>query len=497
MSLLKKLAGETAIYGVSSILSRLLHYVILTPYFTRVFLQGEYGIVSDMYTWAALLLVLFTYRMETAFFRFGSKENGLERSFSTASISLLATTLTFVLILILFAQPLAEVLKYPDHKDYVIFFALIIGADALAAIPFARLRLENRPIRFAIIKTLNIVINILFIFFFLEVCPWLIKKGWTSLTLIYHSEHRIAYVFISNLIASLLIIVLLFPAYLKIKLQFDQVLWKKMVVYALPLVIAGIAGIINQLIGIPMIKELISDDLSYNLSQAGIYSAAAKLAVLMNLFTQAFNYAAEPFFFRHASRSDSQKIYAQVGQAFALVGSVAFLGIMLYLDLIQFFLGKEFREGLGVVPILLIAYLFLGLYYNFSIWYKLTDRTIVGGLIALGGTIITLTINFIFIPDPSVGYYAPAWAALACYGFMAFVSYATGQYFHPIHYPVGRMLVYIAFAVGAYFLSLLSKTIISDQLPMVLIINTLILLGYIGAVFFIERKMIKMILKKS
>ena len=217
----------------------------------------------------------------------------------------------------------------------------------------------------------------------------------------------------------------------------------------------------------------------------------------MNLFTQAFNYAAEPFFFRHADRSDSDRIYAQVGQAFALVGSIAFLGIMLYLDLIQFFLGRAFREGLGVVPILLIAYLFLGLYYNFSIWYKLTDRTIVGGLIALGGTLITLTINFTLIPEPSVGYYAPAWAALACYGFMAATSYITGQFFHPIHYPVGRMLLYIGLAVLAYLLSLELRKIIADQLVIVLLVNTLILIAYVGAIALLERKTVRRILKRS
>ena len=487
MSLLKKLAGETAIYGTSSILSRLLHYVILTPFFTRIFLQGEYGVVSDMYTWAALLLVLFTYRMETAFFRFGSQqEEDLQNSFSTASISLLLSTAVLTILFIAAAQPIANWLKYPEHSEYVIWFACIIAFDALAAIPFARLRLENRPIRFAIIKTLGILINIFFIFLFLKWMPALIDNGWESLRPFYQLDNRILYVFIANCIASGTVLLLLSPSYIKIKWQFDKVLWRKMALYAAPLVIVGIAGVINQLIGIPMIKELASEDLEYNKKLMGIYSAAAKLAVLMNLFTQAFNYAAEPFFFRNASRSDKGEIYAQVGQAFALVGSLAFLLIMLYLDVIQYFLGAAFREGLGVVPFLLIAYLFLGLYYNFSIWYKLADRTIIGGYIATVGAVITLSLNYWLIPQ--VSYYGPALSAVACYGFMALASYWTGQRYYPIHYPVGRIMTYILSAVGVYLISLwLAK---QWDLP-TLVVNTGLLVLWGVGIAGLEHKHIR------
>jgi len=489
LSLLKKLAGETAIYGTSSILSRLLHYVILTPFFTRIFLQGEYGVVSDMYTWAALLLVLFTYRMETAFFRFGSADADMEKSFSTASISLLASTAVLTTLFVAAAQPIASWLKYPDHPEYVIWFAFIIAFDALAAIPFARLRLENRPIRFAVVKTLNILINIFFIFFFLKWAPALIERGWSSLEWIYQAETRITYVFIANFLASGIVLLLLAPLYLKVNFRFDAALWRRMAIYAAPLVIVGIAGVINQLIGIPMIKELASDDLDYNKRLMGVYSAAAKLAVLMNLFTQAFNYAAEPFFFRNASRSDKGAIYAQVGQAFALVGSAAFLGIMLYLDLIKYFLGEDFRDGLGVVPYLLIAYLFLGLYYNFSIWYKLADRTIIGGYIAMIGAVITLALNFWLIPK--VGYYGPALAALACYTFMALASYWTGRRYYPIPYPIGKMMGYILSAVAVYMLSWWLHGSVSFTVPSSLVINTGFLLLWLTGIVWWEWGFIK------
>ena len=495
LSLLKKLAGETAIYGVSSILSRLLHYVILTPFFTRIFLQGEYGVVSDMYTWAALLLVIFTYRMETAFFRFGSVNDDMERSFSTASISLLVSTVVLAALFVASAQPIANWLKYPDHSEYVIWFAFIIAFDALAAIPFARLRLENKPIRFALIKTLNILINIFFLFFFLEWCPALIDSGWQWLENIYDADNRITYVFISNFIASGVVLLMLSPLYLKIRFRFDKVLWKRMVVYAAPLIIVGIAGVINQLIGIPMIKELASDDLEYNKNLMGIYSAAAKLAVLMNLFTQAFNYAAEPFFFRNAAREDKEIIYAQVGQAFTLVGSLAFLAIMLYLDVIQYFLGADFRGGLGIVPYLLMAYLFLGLYYNFSIWYKLADRTIIGGIIATIGAVITLSLNYILIPQ--ISYFGPAWSAVACYGFMALASYWTGKKYYPIPYPMGRMIIYILSAIGIYAASVGIHMQLELTLIPTLIINTLFLLIWLTGIGVLEKKQLKRILQKD
>ena len=468
--------------------------MILTPYFTRVFGQGEYGVVSDMYTWAALLLVLFTYRMETAFFRYGSHKEDMEKSFSTASISLLVSTIVLVALFILSANSLADWLKYPGHPEYIIWFAFIIGLDALSAIPFARLRLENRPIRFAVIKTLNIVVNIFFIFFFFEVGPWLIDHGWKGLEVIYQWETRITYVFISNCLASGAVLVLLSPLFFKMKLEFDPQLWRRMLIYAAPLIIVGVAGVINQLIGIPMIKELASNDLAANKRMMGIYSAATKIAVLMNLFTQAFNYAAEPFFFKNAGRSDKDKVYAQVGQAFALVGSLVFITIMLYLDVIQYFLGPDFREGLGVVPLLLLSYIFLGLYYNFSIWYKLADRTAIGGWIATGGSVITIALNIWLIP--STGYYGPGWAALACYLFMALASYWTGQKYYPIPYPMGRIMAYIVSAVLVYGASLALSRLFQPGLAAGLVANTALLGVWALGILRIERNLVRRLLNR-
>jgi len=483
-SVLKKLAGETAIYGVSSILSRLLNYVILTPYLTRAFVTGQYGVVTDMYTYAGLLMVFFTYRMETTFFRFGSgSKEQMDKAFSTTSWSLLVTTSIFVSILLLFSQYFAELLRYPDHADYVIWFTLIIAFDALSAIPFARLRLENRPIRFAILKTLSIIINLVFIFFFLEACPWLIKEGVDWVSKVYDSEQRISYVFISNLLASGLVFTFLLPMFRKIKFEFDIDLWKKMLVYAMPLVIVGLAAVINQLISVPLMKYLLPGDDASNLSQIGIYGGCYKIAILMSLFTQAFNYAAEPFFFRNAKKENAKKTYAQVGQAFALVGSLAFLGIMLYLDLIQYFLDEAYRTGLAVVPLLLLAFFCLGMYYNFSIWFKLTDRTKYGAYISLGGVVVTLSLNFLLIPK--IGYMGAAWAALACYAFMATVSYLIGQKFYPIAYPVKKILGYIGSAILVYYLSQLID--LSDShMALRLLVSTVFLLLWLGGIYLVE-----------
>ena len=495
MSLLKKLAGETAIYGVSSILSRLLHYVILTPYLTRAFVPSQYGVVSEMYTYAALIMVVLTYRMETAFFRFGSKVEDRSQSFNTASGALVLTTIVFVLIMLIFAQPIANALNYPDHKDYIIWFIFILAFDALVSIPFAKLRLENRPIKFAILKILNIVLNILFIFFFLELCPILIENGQNWVAGFYDGNNRIAYIFIANLIAAAVVFIFLLPEYFTTKVKsasFDSALFKRMLVYSLPLVIVGLAGVINQLIAVPFLKFLLPGEIVDNQAQAGIYSAAAKIAVLMSLFIQAFNYASEPFFFRNADRKDSKDIYAQVGQAFALVGAFVFLGIMMYLDAIQFFIGKNFRAGLHIVPILLLAYFCLGLYYNFSIWYKLTDNTKIGAWISVVGAVLTLSVNFFLIPI--YGYVVPAWAALLCYAFMATASFIIGKKYYPINYPIGKMLTYIIAAVAIYIFSIWLKPFYGEAMVLNLIGNTFLLIGFAGLIFFLEKDQLKKML---
>lgn len=496
MSLVKKLAGETAIYGLSSILGRVVNWVILTPYLTRVFLKSEYGIVTDLYFYIALLLVFFTYRMETAFFRFASRaeedESDADTVFTTASLSIIATTVFFSVLLFFLADDIAIWLKYPGRGDYVQVFTLIVAFDALAAIPFARLRMDNRPLRFAFVKLSAIVVNIALVFFFLEGLPWAADRGLSWATSWYNPERRIAYVFWANLLASGGTLLFLSPLYYQLSWRFAQDIWRRMLGYALPLVLAAFAGIVNQLIGTPMLKYLGQGSTTDNLDLGGVYAAAAKLAVLMNLFVQAFNYAAEPFFFKQSAISDDRKIYADVARAFALVGSLAFLGIMLYLDVIQYFLGEDFREGLGILPILLIANFFLGLYYNFSIGYKLSDQTRWAGYIALMGSIITLGINVAFIP--SITIYAPAWASLACFVSMSVAGYLLTRKYWPVDYRLGKMLYYLVFSLLVWAVSLWLKPILPDDMLMRMGIHTLLLVVFLFGIYRTEKGWILAIL---
>ncbi len=496
MSVLRKLAGETAIYGISSILTRMVNWVLLTPYFTRrVFADtpAEYGQINELYVWVALLMVLTTYRMETALFRFGRRQEDMPRAFSTASWSLLGSTAFITALLLLFLQPLARVLRYGDRPDYVLWFILIVAADTLCALPFARLRLRGHPMRFALLKVGSIGLNMMFIFFFFELAPWMVAKDWGWVKAWYHPEDRVAYVFIANFLASASLLLYFLPLYGRLWREgFDRALWQRMLAYGLPLVPSGVAGVVNQLIGVPMIKELASPDLAYNFALAGIYSAAAKFAVMMNLFTQAYNYAAEPFFFRHSGASDDRKVYGIATQAFALVGCVAFLVIMLYIDVIQHLLGKNYREGLGVVPVLLAANLMLGLYYNFSIWFKLADRTHYGSYISLAGMGITLGLNAWLIPHPQVGYYAPAWASLACYTFMTTAAWHTGRRHYPIPFPVVRIGLYMLLT-GVFYLAArgVERSLPNASEGLLLVVKTLWLLLYLVSIGWLERKHLK------
>ncbi|MEL7248031.1 MAG: polysaccharide biosynthesis C-terminal domain-containing protein [Bacteroidota bacterium] len=499
MSLVKKLAGETAIYGLSSIVGRVVNWVILTPYLTRVFLESEYGIVNDLYFYIALLLVFFTYRMETAFFRFASRakaeQSDPDTIFTTASLSIIATTVFFTTLLLWLAPNIANWLKYPGREDYVRVFTFIVAFDALAAIPFARLRMDSRPIRFALIKLSAIVINIILVFFFLEAMPWAVERnmGWAKA--IYNPEHRVAYIFWANLLASGCTLVLLSPLYYQLAWRFAQDVWQRMLNYALPLVLAAVAGIVNQLIGTPLLKILGPGTTEENLALGGIYAAAAKLAVLMNLFVQAFNYAAEPFFFRQAAESDDKAIYADVTRAFALIGSLGFLGIMLYLEVIQYFLGQDFRQGLGVLPILLVANFFLGLYYNFSIGYKLSDQTRWASYIAALGAIITLAINFTFIP--SIDIYAPAWASLACFLSMCIAAYFVTRKFWPVNYQLGRMAYYLLTAIVAWLVSIGLAQTLPDQVGIRIGVNTVLLCLTLLIWYRTEKEWVRQILGLS
>ena len=480
MSFLKQLAGETAIYGLSSILSRVVSFVLLTPYLTNVFDNtGDYGTITLLFGYAAILLVLYTIRMETTYFRFGSKAADQEASFSTAAIILLVITLFFSTLLVAVADPLATQLHFEGHPEYIYLVVAIIAADALVAVPFARLRLENRPWKFAIAKTLGMAVNVVVIFFLLEGLPLLMAQGFAWAEMLFAEERRVAFVFVANLCGSAVVLLYLLPYYKKVDWRWRPELANRMLRYAAPLIIVGLAGVLNQTIAFPLLEYLLPYAEERNRDLLGIYGAVAKLAILMNLFTQAFNYAAEPFFFRNAANKNVPEMYAKVAQAFALVAAFAVLGILLYLDQLQFLLGKNYREGLGVVPILLVANFMLGMYYNFAIWYKLKDRTSVGSYLSLGGVLITLAINFALVPQ--IDYYGAAIATLCCYTFMALGGYLTGRRAFPVPYRIGAIFGYLLFALLLYGLSewlgLPNRSFLKFG------VNTLLLLFFVAGVW--------------
>lgn len=488
MSLLRKLAGETAIYGLSSIVGRVLNY-LLVPLYTRIFTDTEYGIVSELYALTGFLMVLFIYRMETAFFRFGTDREKRRESFSTALWSVVGSSLFLSALLLVFSKDITGWLDYAPHmSSYITIFGLILAFDTLAEIPLARLRLESRPGRFAFIRLTGIALNIGFNLFFLVLCPWMLSQGILTVYVekIYQPGFGVGYIFLSNLIASGTVLLLLIPELLRVKWEFHPRLWRSMFLYAAPLILASLAGIVNEMIDRELLKHLLPGNTASNLAQIGIYSASYKLAMLMSLFTQAFRYAAEPFFFANARHKDARRLYADVTKYFTIAGAMTFLGVLLYLDIFKHFIGEDFWGGLKVVPVLLMANLFLGLYYNFSIWYKLTDHTMLGGWIAVGGAIITILLNIWWIPQ--IGYMGSAWATLICYVSMTAACWWWGRKYYPVDYDFKKIGGYILLALGLYFMSEVFIEIAEPGQLLKLSFNSVLLILFVLITWSLERK---------
>ena len=459
MNPLKKLASQTAIYGLSSVVGRLLNY-LLVPLYTRYFLPAEYGVVTELYAYVAFLVVMLTYGMETAFFRFSKKEE-TTKVYSTTLISLLISSVVFVGLIFLNSSAISQWLGYANHPEYIQFFALIIGMDAVASISFAKLREQDKAMRFAFIRIVNIMINI-----------------GLNLYFIVYQEYGIAYIFIANLVASVITLLMLFPQMIGSSWVFDKKLWKKMMIYALPLLIAGLAGMTNETIDRILLKHLLPNT-DIAASELGLYGAFYKLSIIMILFIQTFRFAAEPFFFAQEKEGNSRKIYADVMKYFTIIMAFIFLGVTIFYDVIKGFLGSEYHDDRGflVVSILLLANLFLGIYYNLSIWYKLTEKTKYGAYLSIFGAIITLSLNFTLIPV--LGFVGCAWATLVCYFSMTVASYYLGKRHFSVPYQVKRIALYLFGMLCIYF------CIYFTNLNMW--INSLFLLGFIIFVYRLEK----------
>lgn len=454
MSGIKKLAQQTIWYGASTILSRMLGY-LLTPLLTSLFVASDFGKITTLFTIAAFLNIIFSFGMETTYFRFLTDRDE-KNVFNTAFTTILLTTVFFSTILFFLVQPLSRLIELPEHPEYIYWVLLIVILDNLAVLPFARLRYSGRPVKFAIVKVLNILMQIGLVFFFLVFCKQSAPDSFWSQW--YHPSVGVGYVILANLFASAFTFLLLSREWIGYRPSVSKALWGKMLHYTLPLLIVGFGGMVNDLIDRLMILRFYPGTVSERYTLSGIYSANYKLAIVIALFIQAFRMGAEPFFFKQSTSANAPQLYARVMKFFVITCCVCFLSVVLFLDAWKFFMGNkhpEYWTGLQVVPILMLAKIFLGIYYNLSVWYKITNRNNTGAWITLGGVVVTVAVNYWLIPI--WGYYGCGIATVACYGGMMTASYLSGQRYFPVPYDLKRIFGYILcciilFAIHQYFL---------------------------------------------
>jgi O-antigen/teichoic acid export membrane protein len=404
------------------------------------------------------------------------KSGDSEKVYSVALISLFTTSVIFIALVNIFIEPVSAVMNYSDNSDYIRMFAIIVAVDAFNAIPFARLRQENKPLLFSIIKITNVIITIGLVVFLLKIAPNIYQdgKGW------YNPDYKVGYIFVANLISSVATMLMLLPVILKTKFSFSAAMWKNMFMYSLPLALAGLSGSINDVIDKILLRRMIGAD--EGLAVLGKYGAAYKIAVLMALFIQMYRFAAEPFFFERAKHKDAKQTYAFVMKYFIIVMLIVFLGINLYISVFQYIVGENYRDALVVVPIISMGYLLYGIYLNHSIWYKLNDLTRYAVYITLLGTVITVLINTLFIP--AFGYMASAWAHVVSYGSMIMFSFMFAEKHYKVNYEMYKMAPYfiiaIAMTIFAYYFNY--KNLISE-----LVVNTLMMIIFIGFAQYKER----------
>lgn len=433
MSGLKSLAKETAIYGVSSIVGRFLNY-LLVPVYTIALpaSSGGYGVVTNIYAWVALMLVLLTCGMETGFFRFANKgQDDPMRVYSTTLLSVSIGSVVFVVLGLLFLEPIAGWLEYGEHPWYIGMMMIVVAMDAIQSIPFAYLRYKKRPIKFAALKLLFIFLNIALNLFY-----YVVLKG-----------NDVGYAFLFNLVCTSVVMLCMIPELRGFTYVLDRELLKRMLRYSLPLVILGVAGILNQ-VADKIIFPFVYPDEAEATVQLGIYGAASKIAMIMAMFTQAFRFAYEPFVFGKSKEKDSREMYAQAMKFFIIFTLLAFLAVMFYLDILRHIIGRDYWDGLRVVPIVMAAEIFMGIYFNLSFWYKLIDETRWGAYFSLTGCTILILMNIFLIPK--YGYIACAWAGFTGYGVAMLLSYFVGQKKYPIQYDLKAIGMYVLLAAVLY-----------------------------------------------
>jgi len=485
MAGVRSLMKDTAVYGLSSIVGRFLNWC-LVPMYTYRFTAAEYGVVTNLYAYVALALIILTYGMETGFFRFANHERWKSpgQVYTTALLSLGASSTLFIFIAALLSPELARWMECGEYPSYIWMMAICVGVDAYTAIPFAYLRYKKRPYRFATLRLISIAVNIGLNLFFILACPVLMRTAPATVAWFYDPEFGIGYIFLANLISSLVTLLLVVPEIMAERYDFNGRLLREMLRYSYPLLILGIAGIMNQTIDKILFPFLIPDH-AEAMRQLGIYGANYKIAVVMVMFIQAFRFAYEPFIFAQnkARGEDRDAAYRDAMTWFVILGLFIFLGVMYYLDILRYFISPRFFEGLRVVPIVMMAELLFGIFFNLSVWYKISDRTIWGTWFSLLGLAVTVTLNVILVP--LCGYMGCAWAALTCYAVMTAASYAVGRRLHPIGYDIRRCALYFGFAAALYLLALPTAA-----LPVwaMYTLRTLMLGAYAAAALAIQRR---------
>jgi len=482
LSIFKKLFQQTFIYGLATVLPRMLSF-LLVPLYTEILPKEEYGEISVIFAYFVLFNVILAYGMETAFFRFYNKQSNKAEVLSTSGISLVVSSILFFGIAFISQEWISAISGIP--LQYIELAIWILLLDALVIIPFAWLRASEKPMRYAVIKIMNVAVNLGLNVFFLLYLKELAESS-EILETLYIPDFEISYVFIANLIASSLTLLLMLPFYTKIDFKFNATLWKSMMKYAFPVLIAGIAFSINEVFDRIMLDYLLPADIAR--SEIGAYSACYKLALFMTLFATAFRLGIEPFFFSHAESKNAAHTYAQITNYFVVFGSLILVGVIVFVDLLKLILiqNDTYWEAMEIVPLILLANLFLGIYHNLSVWYKITDRTKFGGFISLAGAVLTIALNLLLIP--LISYTGSAIATLAAYGLMMLLSFYFGQKYYPIPYNLKKIGGYLSLSI---FISALSFYVFRGNY----FVGIPLLLLFIGIVYFSEKDQILKIIK--
>ena len=483
---MKILAKETAIYGVSSIVGKFLNWMLVPLYTYVLQQQSDYGIVTNLYAWTALLLVILTYGMETGFFRFVNKEGEDPRAvYSTSLIALFTTSLLFAVVCIVWQAPIASALGYPTHSEFIALLGTTVAIDAFASIPFAYLRYKKHPLQFAGLKLLFVFLNIALNIFFLVICPKI--QDWAMISSWYNPNYGVGYVFVANILATAIQTLFLLPAMaegLKGSRVFDWNLLKHMLKYSLPLLVLGVCGIMNQTLDRILFPFFYAGEDAQ--AQLGIYGACFKVAMVMMMFTQAFRYAYEPFVFAKHKDKQSVAAYADAMKYYIIFSYMILLGMIFYLDLLKFIIAPSYWEGLKVVPIVLWTYIFQGVYFNLSFWYKLTDKTQWGAYFSIIGVVITFGLQVLFVPK--IGYMASALSSTICYLVIMLLSYFVGRKHLEIPYDLRRIgiytLVVLTLLAGYYALARLLP--LNDWIKMG--IGSILLSIYCGIFYRLDGK---------